>query len=43
MRVSSLAVPKLARKLRKNFQQSLKDTLILLPGEINVVQSRLLK
>ena len=41
--VSFLAVPKLARKLRKNFPQSLNDSPILLPSEINVVQSRLLK
>jgi len=43
MRVSSLVVPKLARKLRRNFPQSLNDSLILLRSEINVVQSRLLK
>jgi len=36
-------VPKLARKLRRNFPQSLNDSLILLRSEINVVQSRLLK
>ena len=41
--VSFLAVPKLARKLRKNFPQSLNGSPILLPSEINVVQSRLLE
>ena len=41
--VSFLAVPKLAKRLRKNFPQSLNGSPILLPSEINVVQSRLLK
>ena len=41
--ISFLAVPKLARKLRKNFPESLNGSPILLPSEINVVQARLLK
>ena len=41
--ISFLAVPALARKLRKNFPQSLNGTPLLLPSEINVVQARLLK
>ncbi len=41
--ISFLAVPALARKLRKNFPQSLNGAPVLLPSEINVVQARLLK
>lgn len=41
--ISFFAVPQLARKLTKNFPQSLTAAPLLLPSEINVVQSRLLK
>jgi len=41
--VSFLAVPKLARSLRKHFPQSLNGSPLLLPTEINMVQARLLK
>lgn len=41
--VSFLAVPKLARPLRKHFPQSLNGSPLLLPTEINMVQARLLK
>ncbi len=41
--ISFLAVPKLAGKLRRNFPESLNGSPILLPSEINIVQSRLLK
>lgn len=41
--VSFLAVPKLADKLGKNFPDSLKGAPLLMPSNITVVQSRLLK
>ena len=41
--ISFFAVPQLARKLSKGFPQSLTAAPLLLPSEINVVQSRLLK
>jgi LysR family transcriptional activator of nhaA len=41
--VSFLAVPKLARSLSKRFPQSLDGAPLLLPSEINVVQTRLLQ
>ncbi len=41
--ISFFAVPELARQLSKNFPQSLKGAPLLLPGEMTVVQSRLLK
>ncbi|MCK4707954.1 MAG: transcriptional activator NhaR [Gammaproteobacteria bacterium] len=41
--ISFFAVPELARELSKNFPQSLKGAPLLLPGEMTVVQSRLLK
>jgi len=41
--ISFLAVPKLARPLRKQFPQSLNGSPLLLPTEINMVQARLLK
>jgi len=41
--VSFLAVPKLAKSLRKDFPQSLNGSPLLLPSEINMVQSRLFK
>ena len=41
--VSFFAVPKLADKLGKNFPQSLKGAPLLMPSNITVVQSRLLK
>lgn len=41
--ISFFAVPELARKLSKNFPQSLKGAPLLLPSEITVVQSRLLQ
>jgi LysR family transcriptional activator of nhaA len=40
--ISFLAVPRLAKKLSKNFPQSLHGAPVLLPSEINVVQARLL-
>jgi LysR family transcriptional activator of nhaA len=40
--VSFLAVPGLAKTLRKNFPQSLNGSPILLPCDINMVQARLL-
>lgn len=40
--ISFFAVPRLARKLTKNFPQSLTAAPLLLPSEINVMQSRLL-
>jgi LysR family transcriptional activator of nhaA len=39
--VSFLAVPKLAKPLRKNFPQSLDGSPLLIPSETNTVQSRL--
>jgi LysR family transcriptional activator of nhaA len=41
--ISFLAVPKLARSLRKQFPQSLNGSPLLLPTEINMLQARLLK
>jgi LysR family transcriptional activator of nhaA len=41
--VSFLAVPRLARSLRKRFPQNLEGAPLLLPSEINVVQTRLLQ
>lgn len=41
--VSFLAVPQLADKLGKNFPDSLKGAPLLMPSNITVVQSRLLK
>jgi len=41
--VSFLAVPELAKTLRKNFPQSLTGSPLLLPSETNMVQARLLK
>jgi len=41
--ISFLAVPKLARPLRKQFPQSLNGSPLLLPSEINMVQARLFK
>jgi len=41
--ISFLAVPKLARPLRKQFPQSLNGAPLLLPSEINMVQARLFK
>ena len=41
--ISFLAVPKLAKTIRKNFPQSLDGAPLLLPSEINVVQARLLQ
>lgn len=41
--ISFLAVPELAKTLRKNFPQSLEGAPLLLPSEINMVQARLLK
>jgi LysR family transcriptional activator of nhaA len=41
--ISFMAVPRLAKKLSKNFPQSLHGAPVLLPSEINVVQARLLK
>ena len=41
--ISFFAVPKLARKLSKNFPQSLTNAPLLLPSGMTVVQSRLLK
>ncbi len=41
--ISFLAVPGLAKKLRKVFPQSLNASPLLIPSEINMVQARLLK
>jgi LysR family transcriptional activator of nhaA len=41
--VSFMAAPKLAKGLRKGFPQSLDGAPVLLPTEVNVVQSRLLQ
>jgi len=41
--ISFFAVPELAKPLIKNFPQSLKGAPLLLPSEMTVVQSRLLK
>ncbi len=41
--VSFFAVPKLAKKLTKDFPESLNGAPMLMPGEMTVVQSRLLK
>ena len=41
--ISFFAVPELAQSLTKNFPHSLKGAPLLLPGEVTVVQSRLLK
>ncbi len=41
--ISFFAVPELAHKLKKGFPQSLKGAPLLLPGEMTVAQSRLLK
>jgi len=41
--ISFFAVPELAQQLSKNFPQSLKGAPLLLPGEMTVVQNRLLK
>jgi len=41
--ISFFAVPQLADKLSKDFPQSLKGAPMLLPGEMTLVQSRLLK
>lgn len=41
--ISFFALPALAKKLTKNFPQSLESEPLLLPSEINVVQGRLLK
>jgi len=41
--ISFFAVPKLADNLKKDFPKSLKGAPMLLPGEMTVVQSRLLK
>lgn len=41
--ISFLAVPELARSLRRKFPQSLNEAPLLIPSEINVVQARLLK
>jgi len=41
--ISFFAVPQLASKLSKNFPQSLNGAPLLLPSDITVVQSRLLK
>jgi LysR family transcriptional activator of nhaA len=41
--VSFLAVPKLAKSLRKHFPQSLNGSPLLLPSESNMVQARLFK
>lgn len=41
--ISFFATPELAQKVSKNFPQSLKDAPLLLPSDITVVQSRLLK
>lgn len=41
--ISFFALPALAKKLTKNFPQSLESAPLLLPSDINVVQGRLLK
>lgn len=41
--ISFFAVPELAKKLNKKFPQSLNGAPMLLPGEMTVVQSQLLK
>jgi LysR family transcriptional activator of nhaA len=41
--ISFLAVPNLAKTVRKNFSQSLDGAPLLLPSEINMVQARLLQ
>jgi len=41
--ISFFAVPELAQKLIENFPQSLKGEPLLLPSEMTIVQSRLLK
>jgi LysR family transcriptional activator of nhaA len=41
--ISFLAVPKLAKSLRKDFPQSLNGSPLLLPSETNMVQGRLFK
>jgi LysR family transcriptional regulator, transcriptional activator of nhaA len=41
--ISFLAVPKLAKSLRKDFPQSLNGSPLLLPSETNMVQARLFK
>ena len=41
--ISFFAIPELARQISKNFPQSLKEVPLLLPSDITVVQSRLLK
>ena len=41
--ISFLAVPELAKSLRKKFPHSLNGAPLLIPSEINVVQARLLK
>lgn len=41
--ISFFAVPELANKLTRKFPHSLKDAPLLLPSDINVVQSRLWK
>jgi LysR family transcriptional activator of nhaA len=40
--ISFLAINKLAKRLRKNFPHSLNAEPLLLPSEINLVQSRLM-
>ena len=41
--ISFFGIPELARQIGKNFPQSLKEVPLLLPSDITVVQSRLLK
>ena len=41
--VTFLAIPELAKSLRRKFPQSLNEAPLLIPSEINVVQARLLK
>ncbi|WP_455367129.1 transcriptional activator NhaR [Kaarinaea lacus] len=41
--VSFMAIPRLAKTLRKKFPQSLEGAPLLIPSEINMVQPRLLK